>query len=161
AARALAETSDDDLMRIQVLMGEAKYAQALAMAKRLVHDLPADDEHAAEAFLVSNLGAVSAAILQRPADFTSDLVSKWITSGPHDVIDGVIPFNSLLAACCLSPKAIGKKCFDRLQQLRTDGKLPTIFAGSDVAVNGGAFFVAEDYAGAAKSWRTLLRAPGW
>jgi hypothetical protein len=66
-----------------------------------------------------------------------------------------------VTACCFAPRPVGKRCIERLEQLRAEAKLPTIFTGSDVIINGAARFVADDYVGAAKAWRTLLRSPGW
>ncbi|HEY8073353.1 MAG TPA: serine/threonine-protein kinase [Labilithrix sp.] len=160
-ARALAETTNDDLSRVDVLAGEAKYAEILRTVPRMLAELPGDDEHAARAFLLAQDGASAAVVLGRPADFVGDVVTKWIASTPPHVIDGVAPFNSLLAACCLAPRPVGKACVQRLKELREAGTLPTIFAGADTVVTGAARFVEDDYAGAAKSWRTLLRAPGW
>jgi serine/threonine-protein kinase len=161
AARSLAELAQDDLMRVDVMLGEAKYANAFATVPRMLHVLPGDDEHAAQAFLIAQRGVYAAEILDRPADFVEELVQKFILSDPHHIVDGVVPFNSLVASCCLAPRPTGKACAERLLQLRADAKLPTIFAGADTVVAGAARFIADDYAGAAKAWRTLLRAPGW
>jgi hypothetical protein len=161
SARALAEIGQDDLLRVNVLLGEAKYGAAFATVPRIVHDLPSDDEHAGLAFQLAEQGATAATILERPADFVGELVTKWVAAEPHHVIDGVVPFNHLVTACCLAPRPTGKQCIERLQQLRADGKVATIFAGSDTVLAGAARWVVDDYPGAAKAWRTLLRAPGW
>jgi hypothetical protein len=161
AARVVAETTNDDILRMQILDGEAKYGAVLEKVPKVLDTLPATDENAALAFRIGHVGARAALILGRPADLVETVVSKWVTSEPHHVIDGVVPFVSLVGACCLAPRATGRKCVERLQQLRADGRVPAIFNGADTVLAGAARFVQDDYRGAAKSWRTLLRAPGW
>jgi serine/threonine protein kinase len=161
AARGIAELTNDDLLKVDILLGEAKYGAALAKVPQLLSSLPPTEENAALAFRLANEGVRAALVLDRPADFVDGVVSGYVTSEPHHVIDGVVPFLSLVSSCCFAPRATGKRCVARLQQLRAEGKLPTIYNGADIVVAGAARFVSDDYAGAAKAWRTMLRSPGW
>lgn len=161
AARGIAELTKDDLLRVDILLGEAKYGQALKAIPGLINALPAKEEHAAQAFRLAHHGVQAASILGRPADFVDGVVTRYVEAEPHAVVDGVVPFASLVTSCCFAPKAVGKRCIDRLQKLRSEGRLPTIFNGVDRVIEGATHFVAEDYVGAARSWRQLLRAPGW
>jgi hypothetical protein len=161
AARAIAESANDDLLRFEVLLGEAKYGAVLKTVPQTLERVPATDEKASLAFILTRQGVSAAQTLERPADFVDGVVSRYVMSEPHHVIDGVVPFLSLVTSCCFAPRPVGKKCIARLEQLRKESKLPTIFNGADTVVAGAARFVENDYAGAAKSWRTLLRAPGW
>ncbi len=161
AARSVAESTNDDLLRVHILLGEAKYAAALSMVPKLLAALKPSDETASVAFQLADLGASAALTLERPPMFVDDIVTRWVDSEPHHVVDGVIPFLSLVGACVLAPRPTGKRCIDRLQHLREAGKLPIIFQGAESVLIGAARAVADDYIGATKVWRTMLRAPGW
>jgi eukaryotic-like serine/threonine-protein kinase len=161
AARGIAELTNDDVLRVEVLLGEAKFGAVLETVPRLLAALARTEENAAAAFRLAHQGVRAALTLERPAPFVDGMVTGWVASEPHRVIDGVIPFLSLVSACCFAPRATGKRCIGRLEQLRAESKLPTIFKGADTVVAGAARFVVDDYTGAAKAWRTLLRTPGW
>ncbi len=161
AARAVAEATGDDHLRMTILLAEAKYRAALEKVPVVLASLPADDASAAPAFRIAQVGARSAMTLGAQADFVAALVDRYVASEPHHVVDGVVPFVSLVATCCIAPRPVGKRCIARLQQLRAEAKIPTIFNGVETVLAGAARFVEGDYAGAAKVWRTMLRAPGF
>jgi hypothetical protein len=143
------------------LFGEAKYGAVLQAVPRALTALTASDEHAGLAFGLAERGAAAALVLDKPADFLDDVVKRFVESEPPHVVDGVVPFISLLTACSFAPRPVGKRCIDRVAALRKDGRLPTIFAQADTVLAGAARFVEGDYAGAAKAWRTMLRAPAF
>jgi hypothetical protein len=161
AARGIAERADDPLLRVRVIAGEARFAEVLRVVPAMIAKLAAADENAALAFRLAVIGINAALTLQKPADFIEDVINRFVLSEPHHVVDGVVPFISLVAACGLAPKPVGKKCIDRLTALRDAGKIPTIFSGSTTLLVGAGRFVEGDWAGATKAFRTLLRAPGW
>jgi hypothetical protein len=161
AARGVAELAHDELLRIEILLAEARYGAVLAQVPKLLAELPANDENAALAFRLTYLGVRASIVLDRPADFVDGVVTRYVLSEPHHVIDGIGPVIALLNACVLAPRAVGRRCIDRVEQLRRDGKLPMIFSSMETILTGATRFVVDDYAGAAKSWRTLLRAAGW
>jgi serine/threonine protein kinase len=161
SARGVANLAKDELLGIEILLAEARYGAVLSKVPRLLAGLPANDENAALAFRLAYQGVRASVILDRPADFVDVVVDRYVLAEPHHVIDGVGPFLSLLNACMLAPRSTGRRCIERIERLRHDGKLPTIFSSSETILNGAARFVADDYVGAAKSWRTLLRAAGW
>jgi hypothetical protein len=161
AARAVAETTDDGALRAEILLAERKFRATFDLVVRTLPALPASDAEAALAFSLARSGTVAAQMLGRPSDFVDDVVTRYVDATPHHVIDGAVPFTSLVAACCFAPARVGRRCIARLRSLREAGELPTIFPGADVVADGAARFVEDDYAGAAKVWRTLLRAPGW
>jgi serine/threonine protein kinase len=161
AARGVAELAQDQVLRIEILRAEAKYGQVAAAVPKLVAALPADDENAALAFRLADSGVRAFNVLDRPADFMQSVVDRYVTSEPPHIVDGVAPFVSLVTACSMAPRSVGKPCLERIERLRTDGRLPNIFLGMEVVLRGGLRFVADDYTGAAKIWRTLLRYPGW
>jgi Protein kinase domain len=160
-ARSIADLTHDELLRADILLAEAKYGLVLTNVPRLLGDLKASDETASLAIRLALDGVQAASIVDRPADFVDAFVTRWVESEPHHIIDGVVPFYALVAVCCQAPRPIGKRCIERIQKLRAESKLPTIFTGSDVLVAGAARYVADDYRGAAKVWRTSLRTPGW
>lgn len=161
AARGVAEKANDDLLRVEIMLAEARYGAVLAKVPQLVAALPSNDENAALAFRLTHLGVRAALVLDRPADFVGPMVDRYVLSDPPHVVDGVMPILSLIHACNLAPREIGRRCIERLEQLRRDGKLATIFATIETVLAGATRFVADDYAGAAKTWRTLLRSAGW
>jgi hypothetical protein len=132
-ARNVAELSSDPYLGVLVLMGEAKYAGAVAAARKILAELPDSDAGAASAFRVADAGAIAALTLGRPADFVEGVVDRYVMSEPPHVVDGVVPFISLVTACSFAPKDVGRRCLDRLRRLRTDGRLPTIFKGADTS----------------------------
>jgi eukaryotic-like serine/threonine-protein kinase len=160
-ARGVAELAHDESLRTEILLSEARYGAVLAQVPKLLAELPASDENAALAFRLAHQGVRASVILGRPADFVDGVVTRYVLSEPHHVIDATGPIVALVHACVLAPRAVGRRCIDRLEQLRRDAKLPGIFSSMDPILAGAARFVADDYAGAAKSWRTLLRAAGW
>ena len=149
------------MLSVDILVAEARYGVVLRRVPELLAAMTASDETASVAFRIANDGVRAGATLERPADFVDSMVTRWVEAEPHHVVDGVVPFCSLVAVCCLAPRPVGKRCVARLQQLRSEAKLPTIFNGADVLVAGAERYVADDYRGAAKAWRTLLRTPGW
>ena len=161
AARGVAEGTEDPLLAIDVMNGEAKYAAVLAAAPRMLRELPADDANAATAFRLASKAVRAALTLGKPADFVDIVVTKYVEAEPHHIVDGVVPFVSLISACSFAPPAIGKRCLSRIKQLQADKKLAGIFNGVEVVVDGAARHAEGDHAGAAKVLRTLLRAPTW
>lgn len=161
SARGVSELARDSVLGVEILLAEAKYGQVVAEVPKLVAALPADDENAALAFRLAYAGVRAFTVLDRPADFMKGVVERYVTSEPPHVVDGVVPLVSLVTACCMSPRSIGKPCLDRVEQLRTESRIPTVFQGIDIVVRGGVRYAADDYTGAAKVWRTLLRQPGW
>lgn len=161
AARGVAEVANDDLLRVAVLLAEARYGEVMGKVPQLLAALPADDANAALAFGLAYQGVRAGVILERPADFVDSVVTRYVLSEPHHVVDGVTPVVSLVHACVLAPRAVGRRCIERLEQLRHDGRLPTIFSAIETVLAGASRFVAEDYAGAVKHWRTLLRSAAW
>jgi serine/threonine protein kinase len=161
SARGVAEKANDDLLRVEILLAEARYGAVLKKVPELVASLPSNDENAALAFRLTHLGVRAALVLDRPADFVGPVVERYVLSEPHHIVDGVMPAISLIHACSLAPRAIGRRCIERIEQLRHDGKLATIFATIETVLAGANRFVADDYVGAAKAWRTLLRSAGW
>ncbi len=161
AARGVAELANDDLLRIAVMLAEAQYGAVLVKVPQLIDRLPANDANAALAFGLAYLGVRASVILERPADFVDRVVTRFVLSEPHHVVDGVSPVVSLVHACVLAPRSVGRRCIDRLEQLRRDGRLPTIFSSTETVLAGASRFVADDYPGAVKSWRTLLRSAAW
>ena len=160
-ARSIAELTDDDLLRIGILVSEAKYGRAHQMITSLIEKMPAKEENAALAFRLAEYGVRVGLILGRPADFVGTVVDRFVTSQPHHVVDSAVGFTSLVSACCFAPRPVGKKCIDRIRELREQGEIPTIYKGAESVLAGATRFVADDYAGAAKAWRQMLRAPGW
>jgi serine/threonine-protein kinase len=160
-ARGVAELTDDDLLRVSILVAEAKYGAAYTTIARMLEALPGTEEKAAHAFRLALYGVRVSETLGRSADFVRFVVDKYVTSEPHHIVDAAVPFSALVSSCCFAPRAIGRPCIERIQRLRTEGKLPTIYKGVENVVNGAVYFVADDYAGAARTWRQLLRAPGW
>lgn len=161
AARGVAEIAEDPVIKIEIMVADASYGAVLKKVPDLLRELPRNDENAALAYRLSYQGVRAALILDRPADWMEDVVNGYVLSEPHHVIDGAIPVVSLIHACLFAPKPVAKKCIDRIEQLRKDGKLPTIFATLETVIGGGVKFVEEDYVGATKIWRTLLRSVGW
>jgi|GEM_PF-2231326 len=161
AARNVAELAQDELLRIEIMLAEARYAAVLEKIPGLLAAMPATDETAAQAFRFAYQGGRASLILDRPATFVGTVVDRWVLSEPHHVIDGVAPFLALVNACVLAPRKTGRACIERLEQLRREGKLATIFSTIETVLAGASRFVAEDYAGAVRSWRTLLRSAGW
>src|SRR5262249_44590213 len=117
-ARGVAELTRDDLLRIKILFGTAQYGQVLSQAPKLLHSLPATEEYASLAFQLANEAVRAAHILERPTDFVDEVVSRYVTSEPHHIVDGVLPFVSLINVCCYAPKETGRRCIDRIEQLR-------------------------------------------
>jgi hypothetical protein len=161
AARSVAALAQDEVLRIEILAAEARYGAVLAKVPELIAALPANDENASLAYRLAYQGVRAALILDRPADFVDSVVTRYVLSEPHHVVDGVTPLVSLVHICVFAPRSVGRRCIDRLEQLRHDGKLPGIFGTMETVIAGAGRFVADDYAGAAKSWRTLLRSAGW
>jgi len=161
AARGVAELANDDLLRVSVLLAEAQYGAVLLKVPQLIRELPVSDATAARAFGLAYLGVRASVILERPADFVDLVVTRYVLSEPHHVVDGATPVISLVHACTLAPRPTGRRCIERLEELRRAGKLPTIFSLTEPVLAGAARFVADDYPGAAKSWRTLFRSGAW
>lgn len=161
AARGVAEVAGDPLLEFDIMNGEARYGAVLVEAPRRLRDLPADDENAATAFRLASKAVRAALTLGKPTDFVDIVVTKYVDAEPHHIIDGVVPFVSLVSSCSFAPSAIGKRCIARLKKLHADGKLAAIFKGVDVVLEGAQHYVDGDYAGATKVLRTLLRAPAW
>jgi hypothetical protein len=161
SARGVAELAQDSVLRVEIMLAEAKYGQVVTEVPKLLAALPTDDENAALAFRLSYAGARASVVLDRPAEFMRSVVDRYVVSDPPHVIDGVVPIISLMTACCMAPRATGRPCLEQIDRLRKDSRLPTIFQGLDVVLRGALRFVADDYAGATKVWRTLLRSPGW
>ncbi len=160
-AENVAERTDDDLLRVALLVAKARYGAALTTVTRLLAQLPANEESAAKAFLLAHLGVRASLVLGKTPDFVGPVVDKYVMSEPHHVVDGVVPFASLVTICCFAPTDVGQRCTERLQSLQRDGKLPTIFNGAETVLAGAARFVAGDYPGASRAWRTMLRSAGW
>jgi hypothetical protein len=127
----------------------------------MIAGLEAKDETAALAFRLAYQGVRASVILEKPADFVDAVVERWVLPEPHHVVDGVAPFLSLVNVCVLGPRTVGKKCIDRLEELRRNGRLPGIFSTMETVLTGASRFVADDYVGATRSWRTLFRSAGW
>jgi serine/threonine-protein kinase len=160
-ARAIADLGQDELLRVDILMGEARYGTVIEKVTRMVTELSASDETASLAFRAALDGAKASMTLGRPATFVDAVVTRWLDPEPPHVVDGVVPFLSLVTTCCLAPRPAGKRCVDRITKMRADGRLPGIFAAADTVLAGAARMVEDDYVGASKQWRTMLRTPGW
>jgi hypothetical protein len=138
-----------------------RYGAVLAKVPALLASMPANDETAALAFGLTYEGTRASVILERPADFVEAVVQRYVLAESHHIIDGVGPVMRLVNACVLAPRPIGRRCIERLETLRREGRVPAIFGTMEAVLAGASRFVADDYAGAAKHWRTLLRWGGW
>src|SRR5262249_35624678 len=86
-ARALAELTENDLLRMDILVSEGRYAEVLAKAPGLLKGLEASDATASLAFRLAHDGARASMTLERAPDFVSDVVDRWVIAEPPHVVD--------------------------------------------------------------------------
>jgi hypothetical protein len=112
----------------------------------------ADFEAAWRALEVANILGVA----RKLADV---LVQRFLDPEPP-LLDGTsLPVSEHIAAICtLASATVSKRCFARFRELR--GRLPGgITSETDDLLNGAENYAKEDFVGAARLWRPLLRGP--
>lgn len=156
-AQGIADQLDSDLLRVRVLIGEARYRSALERGGAALAALPPTDEKAGTAFRLASAMAEAARYLGRPSPFVDGVVERYLDPEPPHVRIGVVPFIGLVHACTAAAPATGKRCIRRLQQLYARGDLGGLISAAPVILEGAKRWVAGDVEGAAKAWRPLMR----
>ena len=160
-ARNVAVQSNNDVLRMEILMSEAAFGNALAHAKKIIDEAPATRDGSDRAAGVALYASYAASILGRDADVVEPLVKRYVDAEPPIMSGRVVAFVSLVLACAQAPEPTAKRCVSRLRSLHAKGQLGAAFGGVDMLLAGAERFAARDYAGAAKTWRSATRSGGW
>jgi predicted Ser/Thr protein kinase len=160
-AATLAEENDSELLRIRVMLGEAKFKKVLETVSARIESLPDAAGSASTAFRLASVGADASRYLGRPADFVDVIVKRFLDAEPpHLKGIGMVPFVSLVDACTVASRPVGKRCVRRLRELFARGDMGGVFGGAPALLEGADAWVSGDVKAAARAWRPLLRVTG-
>jgi serine/threonine protein kinase len=152
---------EGELVLVRVEASEARFAAALARARRAMEITPEDVGWVRVQRLEIAWRAVEIAnVLGRAAEVADLAVERFVSPEPPP-LDGVhltVPMR-VPAICARASEPVARRCFARFRSLRkrlTGGILPE----TDAFAEGAELHARGDHRGAARAFRPLLRSPG-
>jgi hypothetical protein len=150
-ASAIIARTQDDALRIELAASTARFGAALAEAKRAL------EQATGPRIEVAQRTVEVAAILGRSQSLVTDQVKLVVEKGHLDLL-GYTSMLKLVVLCAQVDKALAARCFEVVRQAGPNGAVP--FADLLTApLDGAERYARGDYAGAARAWRPLLKAP--
>jgi predicted Ser/Thr protein kinase len=154
-ARTFAARHGDDLLRLRVDAGDARFARVLEKVPSMLATYPVTLRGGQSAILVGAFAANVAQILGRPADMVDGVVTRFLDPDGPDVAGA----NTALLAigmCTLAPPRVARTCVARLRALARSRKM-SVQMQMDELLDGAERHANGDWAGAVRAWRPHLR----
>jgi hypothetical protein len=162
AGSAPVHRAESDLLLVRIDASEARFAAALARARRASEITAADGGYVRVQRVELGFSALSMAlVLGREAEIGDLMAARFLDPEPPllDSIYAAVPLRAA-AFCAYASKPVSRRCFDRLSALIDGGRFQGNVPGTDAFIQGARRFAERDLAGAARAWRPLLRTPG-
>jgi len=155
-AAAVAAIAGSTSLTVRVMRAEGRLRGALDTAAAAIEHVPARTDTSTDAARLALQATELSAILEQPPTYMQGYFERFIAPEPSPLSKGVIPFFSSLTACVTTPNPTGARCVTRLGELFRAGHFGAAFIGAADVMVGAERYVAGDWAGAARSWRTAV-----
>jgi hypothetical protein len=155
-AAAVAAIAESASLSVLVMRAEGRLRGALDAAVAAIPRVPTRLDASTDATRVALQEVELSSILERPVDHMQEFFDRFIAPDPSPLSNGVIPFLSALGACVMTPKPLGPLCVARLGELFRSGHFGAAVLGTADVLIGAERYVAGDFPGAAKAWRSAL-----